>query len=62
MLSSEVEYPWSKEEEPVDLHRAVDRIQLIDIEYFHKFMGQHMDKSGKHLPRDDMVKYLFSFL
>ncbi|XP_033221777.1 endoribonuclease Dicer isoform X2 [Belonocnema kinseyi] len=52
----EAEYPWSKEEEPVDLHRDVDRIQLIDIEYYYKFMGQWTDQNGKEIKRNDMLK------
>ncbi|XP_015183335.1 PREDICTED: endoribonuclease Dicer isoform X2 [Polistes dominula] len=31
-------YPWSKEEEPSDLERNAEQIQLIDIQYYRNFM------------------------
>ncbi|KAI4478811.1 hypothetical protein M0804_011557 [Polistes exclamans] len=31
-------YPWSKEQEPSDLERNADQIQLVDIQYYHNFM------------------------
>ncbi|KAF7405409.1 hypothetical protein HZH66_004315 [Vespula vulgaris] len=31
-------YPWSKEEEPPDIDRNAENIQLIDIEYYSHFM------------------------
>lgn len=44
----------------MDLHRDVDRIQLIDIEYYYKFMGQWTDQNGKELKRNYMVSKFFS--
>ncbi|KAK2580644.1 hypothetical protein KPH14_007750 [Odynerus spinipes] len=32
-------YPWSKEQEPPDLDRNAENIQLIDIEYYSHFMA-----------------------
>lgn len=40
VLSMEVEYPWNKRDEPPDLVRDADIIQLIHIETYHKFMGK----------------------
>lgn len=30
-------FPWSKESEPVDLDKNMEKIQVIDIEYFYQF-------------------------
>ncbi|XP_047345738.1 endoribonuclease Dicer isoform X1 [Vespa velutina] len=32
-------YPWSKEQEPPDINRNAEQIQLIDIEYYCHFMS-----------------------
>ncbi|XP_043279610.1 endoribonuclease Dicer isoform X2 [Venturia canescens] len=32
-------YPWKKESEPINLYGDIEKIQLIDIEYYHQFMA-----------------------
>ncbi|XP_051160014.1 endoribonuclease Dicer-like [Leptopilina boulardi] len=45
VLNMEAEYPWSKRDEPPDLIRNADIIQLIHIETYHKFMGKQDRKN-----------------
>lgn len=47
----EVEYPWNKRDEPPDLVRDADIIQLIHIETYHKFMGKADISNMKTLVR-----------
>ncbi|KAG7187560.1 hypothetical protein KM043_018859, partial [Ampulex compressa] len=37
-------YPWSKEQEPADLDRNIEQIQLIDIEYYQQFLHEYSDE------------------
>ncbi|XP_044016604.1 endoribonuclease Dicer-like [Aphidius gifuensis] len=38
ILSLEINnFPWSKEQEPIDLDKNMETIQFIDIEYYHQF-------------------------
>ncbi|XP_043502989.1 endoribonuclease Dicer isoform X2 [Polistes fuscatus] len=41
-------YPWSKEQEPSDLERNAEQVQLIDIQYYYNFMcASQLEKSAE---------------
>lgn len=36
-------YPWSKDQEPQDIYRDIEHIQMIDIQYYCHFMHANDD-------------------
>ncbi|KAJ8678833.1 hypothetical protein QAD02_014620 [Eretmocerus hayati] len=49
-------YSWSRKEEPCDLERLADTVQLIDIEYYHKFMCNSSSADVKSLKLQNKIK------
>ncbi|XP_031782799.1 endoribonuclease Dicer [Nasonia vitripennis] len=52
-------YSWSKEQEPTDLDRNAQQIQLIDIEYYCQFMSGVTPEDTKNLKYQNAVKSLY---
>ncbi|KAI4489336.1 hypothetical protein M0802_011205 [Mischocyttarus mexicanus] len=49
-------YPWTKEQEPADLTRNAEQIQLIDIQYYFNFMSNTPEESVEH--KSKIIRYL----
>ncbi|CAK9800088.1 Endoribonuclease Dicer [Anthophora plagiata] len=48
ILNTEIrDYPWSKHEEPPDLYRNINDIQLIQIEHYHLFVNETNNDQDK---------------
>lgn len=37
-------YPWPKDQEPQDIYRDIENIQMIDIQYYCHFMNGSSDE------------------
>ena len=51
-------YSWTKEQEPPDLDRCADRIQLIDIEYYYRFMSDVKAEDIDNLVSQNLIIFL----
>lgn len=58
MLDSELKlYSWAKGQEPQDIERNIDNIQLIDIDYYDRFMSASSAKDATVLVNSIIFLY-----
>ncbi|XP_076635506.1 endoribonuclease Dcr-2 [Colletes latitarsis] len=51
-------YPWKKDEEPPDLYRNIEDIQMIQIEHYCQFMSGTCDQTDNEIVKKKEINFL----